>query len=65
MSRVYEEPFDVVVGFVLERPTKLRSYWDGATAFSDRLVSFWCKEYVCVLYPALNSLWLVRRYKTK
>ena len=24
----YKDPFDVVVVFVLERPTKLRSYWD-------------------------------------
>ena len=29
---VYKDPFAVVVVFVLERPTKLRSYWDGATA---------------------------------
>ena len=36
-----------------------------ANALPDRLVPFWCKEYICVLYPALNGLWLVRRYKTK
>ena len=46
---VYEDPFDVViVVFVLKRATKLRSYWDGATALSDRLVHFWCKEYICL-----------------
>ena len=42
-----------------------KSYWDGATALSDSLVPFWCKEYICVLYPAVNVLLLVRRYKTK
>ena len=47
---VYEDPFDVVVVvFVLERATKLRSYWDGATVLSDRLVPFWCKEYICLV----------------
>ena len=62
----YKNPFYVIVVFVLERPTKLRSYWDGATALSDRLVPFSCKEYYlsCIL-PKKNGLWLVRRYKTK
>ena len=48
---VYEDPFDVVVVvvFVLERATKLRSYLDGATALSDRLVPFWCKDYICLV----------------
>ena len=62
---INEDPFDAVVVFVLERPTKLMSYLDGDTALSDRLVPKRSKEYICVLYPVLNSLWLVRRYKTK
>ena len=48
--------FDVVVAFVLGRPTKLRSNGNGAMALFDKLVPFLSNEYICVLYPALNGL---------